>query len=396
MTIDIESIDDICSGNKPAVARALNLLENSRPEEFERIAALIEGLSRQARPDRHVIGITGPPGVGKSTLISRVIQEFRRRNQTVGVISVDPSSRKSGGALLGDRARISYDPADPGIFIRSMAAGRHLGGLAWRTRHCLTVFEAVFDVIIIETVGVGQSETEIAEVVDTVVFVVQPGSGDALQFMKAGIMEIPHILVINKSDQKSLALKAFNDLKAIGSFNRADEWGWKPEALMTSALEGRGQDILVSSCRSHYDHLTGHGIAEIRKRHRIFWILLLFQERFGSFGIECLGGEEKIIQTIERYDTANPFFGLALLTDALGKADLEDSGLFRPTLHKPWRSTVLKENGIKPLKQALIVAEKQAIRQALDHCRNNRSETARRLGIHRTGLYQKIKKHHLA
>ncbi len=299
------------------MARALNLLENSRPEEFDRIKALIERLSLQARPGRHVIGITGPPGVGKSTLISRVIREYRQRNQTVGVISVDPSSRKSGGALLGDRARISYDPTDQGIFIRSMAAGRHLGGLAWRTRHCLTVFEAAFDVILIETVGVGQSETEIDEVVDTVIFVVQPGSGDALQFMKAGIMEIPHILVINKSDQKSLALKAYNDLKAIGSFNRTDDQGWKPEALMTSALEGWGQDNLVCACSAHYHHLAQHGMAELRRRHRIYWIFLLFQERFGSFGIDRLGGEAHVFKKIERYDMANPFSGFEQLTDAL-------------------------------------------------------------------------------
>jgi LAO/AO transport system kinase len=329
MTIDMDCIEAVSAGNKLFVARALNLLENSRPEEFGRIKDLIEGLSRQARPDRHVIGITGPPGVGKSTLISRIIREYRQDNQTVGVISVDPSSRKSGGALLGDRARISYDPNDPGIFIRSMAAGRHLGGLAWRTRHCLTVLEAAFDVIIIETVGVGQSETEIAEVVDTVIFVVQPGSGDALQFMKAGIMEIPHILVINKSDQKSLAMKALNDLKAIGSFNRTDDSGWKPEVIMTSALEGRGQDKLVSACRTHFQHLAGQGLAGLRRRHRISWILLLFHERFGSYGIESLGGEEKILEIIEGYDVADPFLGLERLTHALFRMVKKDLSLMK-------------------------------------------------------------------
>jgi len=312
-------IKNILGGDKKAVAEALNLLENSRPDRFSLAQDLIEQLSTNARPERHVIGVTGPPGVGKSTLISRVIQEYRGRNQTVGIISVDPSSRKSGGALLGDRARITHDPADPGIFIRSMAAGRHLGGLAWRTRHCLTVFEAVYDVIILETVGVGQSETEIDEVVDTVVFVVQPGSGDALQFMKAGIMEIPHVLVINKADQKSLAVKALNDLKTVGSFGRVDNFDWKPEVIMTSALQGWGQDELIVVLKKHLDYLSCHDIAKRRRQNRICWIFLLYKERFGNFGIEALGGEEKILQLIAQLDIINPFYGLQRLTDKLWK-----------------------------------------------------------------------------
>ncbi len=310
-------IDDILSGNKMAVARGLNLLENSRPESFEYAKNLIEELSRHARQNRHVIGITGPPGVGKSTLISRIIHEYRRREKTIGIISVDPSSKRSGGALLGDRARIAYDPADPGVFIRSMAAGRHLGGLAWRTRHCLTVFEAAFDVILIETVGVGQSETEIEEVVDTVVFVVQPGSGDSLQFMKAGIMEIPHILVVNKSDQKKLAQKALFDLRSVGALGRKDDTGWTPKVIMTSALEGWGQAELVSAIYDHYLILSGGDMAGQRRRHRIFWIYLMYKERFGSFGIETLGGEEEVLGIIDRSDVSNPFAGLHKLTEAL-------------------------------------------------------------------------------
>ena len=311
------NIDDILSGNKMAVARALNLLENRLPEEFDHASDVIEQLSRHARPSRHIIGITGPPGVGKSTLISRMIKEYRDQDQTLGIISVDPSSRKSGGALLGDRARITCDPTDPGVFIRSMAAGTHLGGLAWRTRHCMTVFEAAYDIIILETVGVGQSETEIDEVVDTVVFVVQPGSGDALQFMKAGIMEIPHILVINKADQKALAQKALNDLKAVGEFGRADDSGWKPEVVMTSALNGWGQRELTDLIKGHLSHLTCCNMDRRRRKNRIYWIYLLYRERFGSFGIEALGGEEKILDMIETYDIVNPFYGLERLTKQL-------------------------------------------------------------------------------
>jgi len=311
------SISDVLLGNKMAVARALNFLENRRPEEIGRVSELIEQLSRNPRPGRHIIGITGPPGVGKSSLISRMIGEYRNQNQTIGVISVDPSSRKSGGALLGDRARINWDPTDPGVFIRSMAAGRHLGGLAWRTRHLMTVFEAAYDVILLETVGVGQSETEIDEVVDTVVFVVQPGSGDSLQFMKAGIMEIPHILVINKADQKALAQKALNDLEAVKSLGWMDKSGWQPGIVMTSALEGWGQEELLTRLKAHQDHLISSDDNQRRRHNRISWILLLYRERFGSFGMETLGGEENILRLIEQVDIGNPFYGLCRLTEKL-------------------------------------------------------------------------------
>lgn len=310
-------VEDILSGNKMAVARGLNLLENSRPDTFDCAKDLIDELSQHARPHRHIVGITGPPGVGKSTLISRIIREYRSREKTIGLISVDPSSKRSGGALLGDRARIVYDPEDSGVFIRSMAAGGHLGGLAWRTRHCLTVFEAAFDVILIETVGVGQSETEIEEVVDTVIFVVQPGSGDSLQFMKAGIMEIPHILVINKSDQKALSRKALNDLKSLNSLGKKDNSGWIPKVIMTSALEGWGQEELVSALFDHYQILITGDMSGQRRRNRILWIYLMFKERFGSFGLETLGGEEKIFSIIEGTDVSNPFAGLHELTQTL-------------------------------------------------------------------------------
>jgi LAO/AO transport system kinase len=181
------------------------------------------------------------------------------------------------------------------------------------------VFEAVFDVVIIETVGVGQSETEIEEVVDTVVFVVQPGSGDALQFMKAGIMEIPHIMVINKADQKLIAEKALNDLKAVCSLRINYNSEWRPDIVMTSALLGWGQEQLVSSIEKHFLHMSCHDINLIRRQHRINWIFLLFKERFGSFGIETLGGEEKVFSLIKRNDIVNPFDGLKQLTEMLWK-----------------------------------------------------------------------------
>jgi LAO/AO transport system kinase len=198
-----------------------------------------------------------------------------------------------------------------------MAAGRHLGGLAWRTRHCLTVFEAVYDKVIIETVGVGQSETEIGQVVDTVVFVIQPGSGDSLQFMKAGIMEIPHILVVNKADQQTLAMKAVNDLKAVASFFRSDHEGWENELVLTSASEGWGQEGLVSALEKHREFLEADRLIDLRRGNRIQWIYMLFRERFGTFGVETLGGESAAMERIEKTDIADPFEGLRCLTEEM-------------------------------------------------------------------------------
>jgi LAO/AO transport system kinase len=183
-------------GDLAAAPAVLNLVETrGRRDE---VAALLHGvapaqLGEEARA--HVVGITGPPGAGKSTLLSELVRTWRARGKTVAVLAVDPSSKRSGGALLGDRARIEYDPSDKGIFIRSTAAGGRLGGLAPGTRAAAQALAAAFDVVVIETVGVGQSETEVAEVADTVAVIVQPGSGDALQFLKSGIMEVPDVLV---------------------------------------------------------------------------------------------------------------------------------------------------------------------------------------------------------
>ena len=294
-------IADVLNGDKRVIADILNLLEQKGPACFERNKELINILGRHANTGRHIVGITGPPGSGKSTLMSRLISEYRARGKTVGVIAVDPSSRRSGGSLLGDRARISHDACDRGVFIRSMAAGSHIGGLAWRTRHCLTVFEAVYDVIILETVGVGQSETEIGQVADTVVFVAQPGSGDLLQFIKSGIMEIPHVIVINKADQKVLAARARGDLLIAKALSQSSLDGWDLKILMTSAMEGWGQKELVDLLEGHQRYLVENGLMEeIRYRNRINWIVSLFKERFGEYGLEVLGGEEALRRLVSR------------------------------------------------------------------------------------------------
>ena len=248
--------------------------------------------------------------------MSRVITEYRARGKTVGVIAVDPSSRRSGGALLGDRARISHDPDDGGLFIRSMAAGRHLGGLAWKTRHCLTVFEAVYDIVILETVGVGQSETEVGQVADTVAFIAQPGSGDVLQFIKAGIMEIPHVIVVNKADQKALAARAHSDLMIAKAFSQAALEGWELNIVKTSAMEGWGHRELVVLLQCHRVFLAECGLLEeLRQRNRREWIYMLFKERFGDFGMEALGGEDKVRRFIAHSDITNPLESLEILAE---------------------------------------------------------------------------------
>src|SRR6185437_11889497 len=200
-----------------AAPPALNLLESTAPADREQAAALLREVSPAAlggEAPGHVIGITGPPGAGKSTLLSALLKRWRADGSTVAMLAVDPSSRHSGGSLLGDRARVEFDPSDHEVFIRSTSAGERLGGLAWATRAAAHALAAAFDVVVIETVGVGQAETEVADVADTVAVVVQPGSGDVLQFLKSGIMEIPDVLVVTKADLGQLAVRTRRDVSA--------------------------------------------------------------------------------------------------------------------------------------------------------------------------------------
>jgi LAO/AO transport system kinase len=209
-------------GDRSAAPAALNLIENrSDRGATKRLLDELSPAALGAEPPAHVIGITGPPGAGKSSLLSMLLAEWRRRNRTVAVLAVDPSSKRSGGALLGDRVRIEHDPRDDGVLIRSTAAAGRLGGIAASTREAAEALAAAFDVVVVETVGVGQSETDIEDVSDTVAVVVQPASGDVLQFLKAGIMEVPDLLVVTKADLGEVATRSRRDLgqalKAVGA-----------------------------------------------------------------------------------------------------------------------------------------------------------------------------------
>jgi len=209
-------------GDRSAAAAALNVIENRADRDATReLLAELSPAALGGEPRAHLIGITGPPGAGKSSLLSALVSEWRGRGRTVAVLAVDPSSKRSGGSLLGDRARIDHDPRDDGVLIRSTAAGGRLGGLAAATREAAEALAPVYDVVVVETVGVGQSETDVEDVCDTVAVVIQPASGDVLQFLKAGIMEVPDLLVVTKADLGDVATRSRRDLgqalKAVGS-----------------------------------------------------------------------------------------------------------------------------------------------------------------------------------
>ena len=270
-----------------AAPATLNLLESTTPADREQSAALLREVSPGAlggEAPGHVIGITGPPGAGKSTLLSALLHAWRERDQTVAMLAVDPSSRRSGGALLGDRARIDFDAADRGVLIRSTAAGERLGGLAWPTRAAAHALAAAFDVVVIETVGVGQAETEIVDVADTVVVVVQPGGGDALQFLKSGIMEIPDVLVVTKADLGRLATRTRRDLSAalrsLGSRST-------PVLAVSSLPPPQGVEELVAALE---EHRTGTDLAGRRLRARRASALADYMHEHGERGLRALGG----------------------------------------------------------------------------------------------------------
>ncbi|HRO11179.1 MAG TPA: methylmalonyl Co-A mutase-associated GTPase MeaB [Amaricoccus sp.] len=268
----------LAAGGKAALARCLSALESASGDPG--LTRLLDA-AWQA-PRGVALGLTGPPGVGKSTLANSLVRKLRQSGQTVGVVAVDPSSGVSGGALLGDRARMELDPDDPGVFVRSMAAGRHLGGLARPAFPAVVLMRACFDWVLVETVGVGQSETEIAECADLVLLCVQPGSGDALQFMKAGIMEVPDLVLVTKGDLGVPARRAARDLR--GALSLAV--GQEARVALVSAHTGEGLDgavALVAAARDAIGDLAGRRRAQVRA-----WASAHLLESFGTIGFAAL------------------------------------------------------------------------------------------------------------
>jgi LAO/AO transport system kinase len=277
----------IRDGSRAALARLLNQLESSLPAERADALAVIDALSVTHRPGGLVVGLTGPPGVGKSTLAGAVVARWRARGLRVGVIAVDPSSRRSGGALLGDRARIGTRGDDDGLFVRSMAARDRLGGLAPATFEAVIAMAAAVDRVLVETVGVGQSETDVAEAVDVTVVVVQPASGDTLQFIKAGLMEVPDIVVVGKADLGAAARRTARELRAVlPALGRAGT-----PVIEVAALSGDGVETLCDALEE-LRLARVDGLAELRDRRLREQALRSFRDLYGSRGLESLGGAQ--------------------------------------------------------------------------------------------------------
>ena len=255
-------------GEQLAVARLISLVEDGGPE-LPLVAAALAPYAGRA----HVVGLTGPPGVGKSTTTSELVRVLRAQGRRVGVLAVDPSSPFSGGALLGDRVRMGEHATDEGVFIRSMASRGHLGGLAWSTPHALRVLDAVgCDVVLVETVGVGQSEIEIVALADTTVVLLAPGAGDGIQAAKAGVLEVADVFVVNKADRAG-ADETVRDLRrmiSLGPGEGSEVAGarWRVPVQRTVAARGEGMDELMAALDAHLRWLDASGERERRRLAR--------------------------------------------------------------------------------------------------------------------------------
>ncbi|SDX59598.1 LAO/AO transport system kinase [Amycolatopsis xylanica] len=266
MTLDVaDLVARARDGQARAIARLISLVEDAHPRLREVAAALTPFTGRA-----QIVGLTGPPGVGKSTSTSALLTALRKQGKRVGVLAIDPSSPFSGGALLGDRIRMTEHAVDPGVFIRSMATRGHLGGLAWATPQAVRVLDAAgFDVVLIETVGVGQSEVDVVKLADTTVVLLAPGMGDGIQAAKAGVLEIADLFVVNKADREG-ADATIHDLKQMISLSRREIRGpsWRQPILPTVASRGEGVDDVVKALEEHHAWLSSHGELAQRRAAR--------------------------------------------------------------------------------------------------------------------------------
>src|SRR5213595_2052769 len=256
-------VEQAREGRPRAVARLISLVEGAAPELRE-VMATLAPLTGNA----YVVGVTGSPGVGKSTSTSALVTELRKNGKRVGVLAVDPSSPFSGGALLGDRVRMQDHALDSEVYIRSMASRGHLGGLAAATPQAIRVLDAAgCEVVLVETVGVGQAEVEVASIADTTLVLLAPGMGDAIQAVKAGILEIADVFVVNKADRDG-ADATYRDIRGMLALGDRGPGDWRPQIVKTVAARGEGIDDLLAALDKHRDWLGAHGELDRRRRAR--------------------------------------------------------------------------------------------------------------------------------
>lgn len=292
----MDLVTEALAGSRHALARLISLVEDDGTDARAALTALYPHTGQA-----HLVGVTGPPGSGKSTLVNEFAKVLRTRGTTVGVVAVDPTSPFTGGALLGDRVRMRDLAGDPGVFIRSMATRGSLGGLARTTNDVVKVLDAVgFDIVLIETVGAGQAEVDVARTAHTTVVLEAPGMGDEVQALKAGLMEIADILVVNKADQPG-AGQTVRALRMVIDRNASsDEDVWQPPILQTVALDGTGVAEVLEAIQTHREHLRSSGLLAKRERLRVETELLNVLQRDLLEQLITQVGEQRVQSWVER------------------------------------------------------------------------------------------------